>query len=336
MRPRSLRHLGFCIAGALGALVARRARALDAFEIQVYDGTANPAGAPGLELHVNHVFLPLAPTANHGTSFTLEPSFGLFDFWELGAYLQNTHYGADGEFDYAGAKLRSKFVTPPGWYGRLRLGANFEFSISPRSYDPDRYGGELRPIAAWEDERWLENCGQPDFGSSRLRRATDSKQGPAFEPCAMAKRKIGAVALGLEYYAGLGPIARPLPWNRQDEYLYETIDLLSLPAVEVDFGVGEGLSAASNALVAKLNIGYVWEPRAASLAARTTPQENRPVVSGEQSGQLDIARFAGADESGAAGGRASGIGAPSAPAPTGSTPGREQSRVAHQENIDRR
>jgi hypothetical protein len=337
VRPRSLRHLGFCITGALGALFARRARALDAFEIQVYDGTANPASAPGLELHVNHVFsgaetvAALGPTANHSTSFTLEPSFGVFDFWELGAYLQ-TALRADGEFDYAGAKLRSKFVTPPGWYGRLRLGANFEFSISPRSYDPDRYGGELRPIVAWEDERWLFAVNPIlDFSFA----GAESRQGPAFEPCAMAKRKIGAIALGLEYYAGLGPIARPLPWRREEEYLYETIDLISLPSVEVDFGVGEGLSAASNALVAKLNIGYVWEPPAASLAARTTPQEDRSVVSGEQSRQLDSARFAGADGSGASRGRAaSGIAASSTPAPTGSTPGREQSRRAQQENID--
>ena len=274
VRRRSLQCYGFCVTGALGALVARRADAIDAFEIQVYDGTANPAGSPGLELHVNHVLsgpktvAPLGSAANHSTSFTLEPSFGMFDFWELGAYLQ-TALRADGEFDYAGVKLRSKFVTPPGWYGRLRLGANFEFSVSPRSYDPDRYGGELRPIVAWENEHWLLAVNPIlDFSFA----GSDASEGPAFEPCVMAKRKIGPIALGLEYYSGLGPIAHPVPWTREDEYLYESIDLIALPNVEVDFGIGEGLSAASDGLVAKLNIGYVWEPSAPSGPARAAPQ----------------------------------------------------------------
>jgi hypothetical protein len=273
VQQRLLRYLVFCGTAALGALVPRRALAIDAFEIQVYDGTANPAGAPGLELHVNHVFSGPKTSApgsaiDPNTSFTLEPSLGMFDFWELGAYLQ-TALRADGEFDYAGMKLRSKFVTPPGWYGRLRLGANFEFSILPRAYDPDRYGGEVRPILAWEDGHWLFAVNPIlDFSFA----GSDSRQGPAFEPCAMAKRKIGPIALGLEYYSGLGPMAHPVPWTREDEYLYETVDLIALPDVEVDFGIGEGLSAASNGLVAKLNIGYVWEPSSPSGAARATPQ----------------------------------------------------------------
>jgi hypothetical protein len=260
MRRGSLRRLVLC-AGALGVLIARSARAIDAFEIQVYDGTANPARAPGLEVHVNHVFsgsesaVPPELPANHRTTFTLEPSFGVFDYWELGAYFQTALLA--GEFDYAGVKLRSKFVTPPGWHDRLRLGVNFEFSVLPRAYDRDRYGGEVRPIVAWEDEHWLFAFNPIlDFSFA----SGDFGEGPAFEPCAMARRKLGPIALGVEYYAGLGPISHPLPWSGEDEYVYETLDLISLPRVEVNFGVGEGLSAASSDLVAKLNLGYVWEP----------------------------------------------------------------------------
>jgi hypothetical protein len=261
MRFGSLRCLVPC-AGALGVLVTRPVRAIDAFEIQVYDGTANPARTPGLELHVDHVLwgattaTPPELPANHRTTFTLEPSFGVFDSWELGAYFQ-TALRADGEFDYAGVKLRSKFVTPPGWHERLRLGVNFEFSILPRAYDRDRYGGEVRPIVAWEDEHWLFAANPIlDFSFA----STDFGRGPEFEPCVMAKRKLGPIALGLEYYAGLGPIRHPLPWSDEDEYVYETFDLISLPGVEVNFGVGEGLSAASSDLVAKLNLGYTWDP----------------------------------------------------------------------------
>src|SRR5437016_4765947 len=93
--------------------LAAKARALDPFEVQVYDGTANPAHVFGLELHLNGVAtghataeapeLPLRGQAHA----TFEPSFGLFPWWELGAYLQ-TALRADGHVDYAGVKLRSK------------------------------------------------------------------------------------------------------------------------------------------------------------------------------------------------------------------------------------
>ena len=259
--PRRRSHASSCAALLLVVAFPRTASALDAFEIQVYDGTANRPGAPGLELHVDRV-LSGAKTAaapelpsHHRTTFTLEPSYGLFDFWEVGGYFQTALRG-DGNFDYAGVKLRSKFVTPSNWNDRIRLGVNFEFSIVPRSYDPDRYGGELRPIAAWEDERWLFAANPIiDFSFA----GSGAKEGPAFEPAIMAKRKLGAIALGLEYYAAFGPIAHPLPWSGEGQYLYETFDVTSSPVMELNFGLGEGLSSASDAWVAKLNLGYVWE-----------------------------------------------------------------------------
>src|ERR1700722_96602 len=121
---------------ALVALSARTAAAVDPFEIQVYDGTANSPGSPGLELHVNRVFsgLTTAPPPelpqNGQTHFTLEPSLGITPFWELGGYFQTT-LRADGTFDYAGVKLRSKFVTPKDWQPHLRLGLNVEVSLLP-------------------------------------------------------------------------------------------------------------------------------------------------------------------------------------------------------------
>src|SRR5260370_32889597 len=117
-------------------LADRPARALDTFEIQVYDGTANAVGVPAVELHLNDwatgrrtATAPELPLNSHFHA-TLEPSVGLFPFWERGAYLQSS-LPADGTFDYAGTKLRSKFVTPRGWNARWRLGFNLELSYRP-------------------------------------------------------------------------------------------------------------------------------------------------------------------------------------------------------------
>ncbi|HEY1535285.1 MAG TPA: hypothetical protein VGF76_14760, partial [Polyangiaceae bacterium] len=77
-------------------LAPELARAVDPFEIQVYDGTANAPGAPGLELHLNTVpdgrktAQPPELAPNHQTHLTLEPSLGIEPWWELGGYLQSS------------------------------------------------------------------------------------------------------------------------------------------------------------------------------------------------------------------------------------------------------
>src|SRR4051812_50207378 len=72
---------------------------------------------------------------------TFEPSFGLTDWWELGAYFQT----AGG--DYQGVKLRTKFVRSlsPEW----RLGVNFELSRLPH----EGWGGGKKPNGGFEKER---------------------------------------------------------------------------------------------------------------------------------------------------------------------------------------
>jgi hypothetical protein len=256
------------------ALAARDAHAVDPFEIQVYDGTANAPGVPGLELHVNRVFdgLKVAPApelpAHHQSHFTLEPSIGVTPWLELGGYFQTALRG-DGTFDYAGSKLRAKLVMPEGTFEHLRLGVNFELSLLPERYDAGRWGSEVRPIVAWENERFLlavnPIIGVPLAGDGL-------RDGPTFEPAAMAKVKIGdLVAVGVETYSGLGPMAHLAPVREQEHYVYEAVDLLALPHVEVNAGVGQGLTAGSNAFVAKLIVGYSWETAPSPSVARRAP-----------------------------------------------------------------
>jgi hypothetical protein len=255
---------GRLASAALLAIVfsAHDAAAVDEFEIQVYDGTANPPGVPGLELHVNRVLdgLKTAPPPelplHHRTHFTLEPAFGVTRSLELGAYFQ-TALRADGTFDYAGTKLRVKLVTPPGWDEHVRLGINVELALLPRRYDASRWGGEVRPIFAWEDDNVLFAI-NPNIEVALG--APDVSSGPELGPAMMAKLKIaGRVAVGAEYYASLGAIADPAPLREQVHYVFEVVDLISVPQLELNAGIGEGLTSASNALVAKMILGYSWQ-----------------------------------------------------------------------------
>jgi len=253
---------------ALAALAGWPAPALgaDAFEIQVYDGTANPAGVFGLELHVNDAIdgVKTAPPPelppHHLLHVTLEPSLGVTRFWELGAYLQTALRADGGGYEFAGAKLRSKLVTPGGWRPHLRLGLNMEAGHLLARYAPERWGAELRPIVAWEDARFLlavnPIVGIPLTGGA-----------PTFEPAAMALVKIGGVlSAGLEYYGDLGAIVTSGHREAGEHTLFEVVNLLSLPNLELDAGLGEGLTSSSSRLVAKVIVGYVFE-RAASAAA---------------------------------------------------------------------
>ncbi|HEY3667300.1 MAG TPA: hypothetical protein VGL19_14935 [Polyangiaceae bacterium] len=250
------------LASAAFSAAPRVARAVDPFEIQVYDGTADAPGVPGLELHLNTVpdgkktASPPELAPNHQSHFTLEPSLGIAPWWELGGYLQSA-LSPSGKLSYAGAKLRSKFVTPRGWSASFRLGLNLELSLLPRAYERDRWGGEARPIVAFEDPHWLLAL-NPILEFSLAGGQASAE--PSFAPAVMVKFKLeGLAAFGLEYYADLGPISDPDPIREQEQYLFEAFDLLSLPHFELNAGVGEGLTQASSAIVLKAILGYAWD-----------------------------------------------------------------------------
>jgi len=205
---------------AVVLLAAAPALAVDPYEIQIYDGSRDEPGHAGLEVHVNRV-------TGGPLRVTLEPSYGITTFWEVGGYFQT----ADGR--YQGAKLRTKLVTPESFHPEFRLGMNFEVSRIPN----EGWGGEVRPILAWENGRFLVAVNP--IVSFPLQ----------FEPGGMAKVKFGIFGAGLEYYAAPGESVH---------YLFETLDVLGVKDVEVNLAVGEGLSSASESLVFKMILGYAF------------------------------------------------------------------------------
>jgi hypothetical protein len=262
----------FAALAAVPALLAGpAAHAVDPFEVQVYDGSADAPGTAGLEAHLNGVVdgIRTAPppevAPHHVVHLTLEPSYGVFAFWEVGFYLQ-TALRPDGGYDFAGVKLRSKLVEPYGWHPALRLGANVEVSYLPARYDAQRWGAELRPIIAWKGARWLLAVNPIlDFslaGGDRV---------PAFEPAAAALVKVhDRVSVGLEYYAGLGPLDAPAAWRDQQQNIYQVVNIVPARGLDLNLGIGEGLTAGSNALTLKAILGYGFDWMAPRMPAATT------------------------------------------------------------------
>ena len=130
---------------------------------------------------------------------------------------------------------------------------NLELSYLPATYDAQRWGIEMRPIVAWHDEDWLFAFNPIldwPLGSEARRR------GPSFEPAVKASRTVGPVALGFEYYATLGPLTAILPWQDEQQQLFEVVDLVSVDRLELNFGVGEGLTPRAPGIVIKAIVGY--------------------------------------------------------------------------------
>src|SRR5262249_54500624 len=162
---------------------------------------------------------------NHQTHLTLEPSLGLTPWWEIGAYLQST-IRPDGQFDYAGVKLRSKFVRPSLAFDRVRLGLNLEVSAIPAAYEPDRWGAEVRPILPLPGPAGrLAFAFNPilDFAFT----SPAAGRGPSFEPALSAVFVVpGLLSAGLELYSDFGPIAHPLSPSEQQHYVFEVVNVL--------------------------------------------------------------------------------------------------------------
>jgi hypothetical protein len=134
---------------------ASRARAVDPFEIQVYEGDINRPLQAGLELHSN-VAVPRAgqfdPPGLRGQSVvrvTFEPSFGLLEWWELGAYLQFAFEVGEPQGHFGGFKLRSKWIVPRRLTGDLILGLKVEVGRGAAVFQADDWDTELRPIVVW-------------------------------------------------------------------------------------------------------------------------------------------------------------------------------------------
>jgi hypothetical protein len=243
---------------SLTALVSSPAAAVDRFEIQVYDGTANAPGVVSLENHVNFVDRgssvsepPIAPT-DHQAHWTFEGALGMTRVWEAGAYLQTAVVPGVG-YTFAGAKLRSKFVTPPRLIRNMRLGANFEIAGIPERFEEDRWSVEIRPIVALTLPKFLFAI-NPILG---VPLSSGARDGPHFEPALSAKGRLSErVALGLEYYAGLGPLGAVLPAREQDHYLFGAGDYDLGAGFDLNLGVGVGISEASDPLTFKAIVAY--------------------------------------------------------------------------------
>lgn len=237
------------------------ARAVDPFEIQVYEGDINQPLQAGLEVHSNFVASGRKAPAFAGEEVphgawrtTFEPSFGVLPWWELGAYLQFLTVPSRSQAHFGGFKLRSKLVRPRRAGDSLILGLNMEVGRGVRVLGSQDWDTELRPIIAWDWGRWFVAL-NPMLGWAL---SGERHAAPDFEPCAKVRADTGlGFAVGTEYYAGLGRIDRLAALRDQEHFVYLVGDLLGGP-LDVNAGVGRGLTPASDDWIVKVILGKAF------------------------------------------------------------------------------
>jgi hypothetical protein len=224
-------------------------------EIQVYDAEIVEPGAVNLMVHNNFTPSGLKTPAfpgglvpNQTLNGVPEWAFGVTDWFEQGLYLP-LYSVANGEGPVLnGFKVRELFVVPHAQDRTFFYGVNFEFSYNSQHWDPFRYTSEIRPILGWHlgkfdiivnpilDNSWI-GFKNLDFATSvRLAYNID---------------KTWAVAA--EAYSDYGTVGQFLPLQQQSQQLFGVVDYRG-EDVNIEAGLGFGLTSASDRLVIKLMV----------------------------------------------------------------------------------
>jgi hypothetical protein len=264
----SHRGLYLSASAALWIVLGQPAKAVD--EIQVYNAGIAAPGQFTIQQHLNYIPLgvkeppfPGGLVSHSSINGTPEFAYGVTDWWEVGLYLPFAIQ--DRQFLSDSFKLRTLFVSPNAAERNFFYGVNFEFSNTTPNFSQTRFGMEIRPIIGIRNADY-------EFIVNPIVDIGFGKNGEAdFTPAARLARKLGPdLFVGLEYYADFGEIGNFLKPTDQQHTLFAVTDF-KLGDFGVNFGVGYGLTPASDRWVVKTIVGYAFPvPGSNSASERAT------------------------------------------------------------------
>jgi hypothetical protein len=251
--PGWLPRKRFAVSLAMAAIAGTPRTALaQTDEIQVYNGEIAAPGVLNLTLHNNYTpdgskqpAFPGDVISNHSLNGVPEFAYGVTDWMEAGLYLPLYSIRGDGGAQLDGFKLRALFAVPHAAERTFFYAVNFEFSFNSKHWDLHTYTSEIRPIVGWRlgkiDVILNPNLDGAYEGLSRLDFAPESR---------VAYNVSKTWALAAEEYDDFGPL-RHFYGHQQTHQLFGVVDWNGKP-LNVEFGVGFGLNAASDRLTLKL------------------------------------------------------------------------------------
>jgi hypothetical protein len=269
MKNRRLLVSVLSISGWILILHTLPAQAQDNYEIQVYGSDLVPPAHTMVELHSNFTaegsktVTDGVQPSNHAEHETVEITQGITDWFETGFYIFTT-IQPDGGWQWVGDHIRPRLRIPASWHWPVGVSLSNEIGYQRRAFSTDTWTWEIRPIVDQKTGRWYWAFNP---ALERSWHGLTVNQGVVFSPNAkisydFTKRISG----GLEYYASWGPINNLLPFAQQQQQFFPAIDVDFGPQWEFNFGVGVGVTGATDHLIIKCILGrrFDWRHGASS------------------------------------------------------------------------
>ena len=233
-------------------------RAQGNYEIQVYGSELVPKGNTMVEMHSNFTAKGFKGgdglfATNHAEHQTLEITHGFSEWFETGFY-QFTSIQPDGSYQWVGTHIRSRFSIPERYHLPVGLSLSQEIGYQRPGFDPNTWTWELRPIVDKKVGKLYASF-NPVFEKSL--HGPNKDTGWEFAPnVKVAYDVVKRAAFGLEYYGAYGPWRAWDPLRDTEQMLVPALDLDLGKRWEFNFGVGIGVTQATDHLVVKCILGY--------------------------------------------------------------------------------
>lgn len=246
------------LGAALICVCVLRSSAQDNYEIQVYGSETVEPAVTMVELHSNFTFTGSSDRAPGVLSThsmlheTLEITHGFTSWFELGAYVF-TAVPRNSGWQWVGSHLRPRVSAPAAWQWPLGASLSLEAGYQRLEYSEDTWTSEIRPVVDLQSGRWYLAF-NPVFDHSL--KGDGAARGFEFSPNAKVSFDLTEeIALGIEYYGSVGPVADPDPVRQQQHQIVPAIDLNVSPEWEFNFGVCFGLTPGTDHVIAKMILG---------------------------------------------------------------------------------
>ncbi len=244
----------------LAALVpCGRADAIDFYEIQIYPIDTVPTGHLQLELHSNTVSTATGSDAKQALNpyqihETLEATYGVMRYVEIGQYFCTAKL-SNGQYEYAGSRSKVHFTLPMTERWPIRFGANIELDYMRRAAEENPLSLEIRPIV---DTHYGKFTLTGNFAFEKPFSGPGTHRGVQFAPSGALQYELSRwIQPTVEYYGDMGPLQVLPGVQRQQQFIVPALNLYLVPQLELNLGVGIGLTRTSNGLFLKSIVG--WE-----------------------------------------------------------------------------
>jgi hypothetical protein len=237
-------------------------RAQNNYEVQVYGSELVKPGNTMVELHSNFTAIGFKTVMdgvlpdNHAQHETVEITHGFNEWFETGFYIFTTIQPGGGWY-YVGSHIRPRFAVPEKYHLPVGISISNEIGWQRPIFSADTWTWEIRPIVDKKMGKfyWSFN---PVFDKSL--HGLDAHRGYEFSPdfkwsYDVTKR----IALGTEYYGSYGPVSGFDAVRDQFHQIIPAADIDFGDKWEFNFGVGIGVTQATERLLIKMILGYRFD-----------------------------------------------------------------------------